>query len=199
MNQISRRKAVCVFCGAKPGNDPKYLRIATATGAQLAQRGFALVFGGGNVGLMGAVAAGALAAGGEVIGIIPQKLVDRELAHRGLSQLHIVADMATRKTLMIQTSDAFLSLPGGLGTLDELFEVLTLRQVGYHDKPSALLNVDGYYSKLIAAIDDFVAAGLVDPRERARLLVADTIDQALDLIANVLAEAQLAAAPTAAR
>jgi uncharacterized protein (TIGR00730 family) len=193
MNNASRRKAVCVFCGAKPGNDPKFLRIATDTGTQLAQRGFALVFGGGNVGLMGAVAAGALAAGGEVIGIIPQKLVDRELAHRGVSQLHIVADMATRKALMIQSSDAFLSLPGGLGTLDELFEVLTLRQVGYHDKPSALLNVDGYFCKLIAAIDDFVAAGLVDPRERARLLIANSVTQVLDLISN-----ELAAAPTAA-
>ena len=186
MDSKQRRKAICVFCGAKPGNDPKFVRIAHDTGTQLAQRGFALVFGGGNVGLMGAVANGALAAGGEVIGIIPQKLVERELAHRGISQLHVVSDMAVRKTMMVEISDAFLSLPGGLGTLDELFEVLTLRQIGYHDKPSALLNVDDYFSKLVAAIEGFVAAGLVDQRERDRLLVGDTVATALELIAQEL-------------
>lgn len=177
---MSDRKTICVFCGAKPGNDPKFIRVAQATGRELGRRGHRLAFGGGNVGLMGALADAALAAGGQVLGIIPHKLLEREMAHKGVSQMEIVADMATRKERMIAESDAFLSLPGGLGTLDELFEVLTLRQIGYHEKPSALLNLDGYFSELISALQGFANAGLIDRKELDRLLIGQTPAQALD-------------------
>lgn len=183
----ARHLAICVFCGAKPGNDPKYTRLAETVGRALAQRGHRLVYGGGNVGLMGALANGALSAGGQVTGIIPHKLLERELAHKGIQQMEVVPDMATRKDRMIAISDAFLSLPGGLGTLDEMFEVLTLRQIGYHNKPSALLNLDGYFSPLVAALHSFVASGLVDRREVDRLLVADDARVALDQLESASA------------
>ena len=137
------RKTICVFCGAKPGNDPGFLSLAFSIGQLIAIRGHRLAYGGGNVGLMGAVAGGALEAGGDVLGVIPEKLLAREMAHKGIQQMEIVTDMASRKDRMVAVSDGFLSLPGGLGTLDEMFEVLTLRQIGYHQKPSVLLNYEG--------------------------------------------------------
>lgn len=173
-------KSICVFCGGKSGNDPQFSALATEVGRAIALRGYRLVYGGGNVGLMGAVANGALAAGGQVLGIIPHKLLAREMAHTGIQKMDVVDDMATRKNRMLAVSDGFLSLPGGLGTLDELFEILTLRQIGYHEKPSVLLNHDGYYSELLRTLQGFVVKGLVDRRELDRLLVATGPAQALD-------------------
>ena len=173
-------KTICVFCGGKPGNDPQFSESARAIGAAIANRGHRLAYGGGNVGLRGAVADGALLAGGQVLGIIPHKLLVREMAHREIQQMEIVDDMAIRKNRMVEVSDGFLSLPGGLGTLDELFEVMTLRQIGYHDKPSVLFNLDGYYSELLQALQGFVEKGLVDRRELDRLLIATSVAQALD-------------------
>ena len=174
------RKTICVFCGAKPGNDPGFLSLAFSIGQLIAIRGHRLAYGGGNVGLMGAVAGGALEAGGDVLGVIPEKLLAREMAHKGIQQMEIVTDMASRKDRMVAVSDGFLSLPGGLGTLDEMFEVLTLRQIGYHQKPSVLLNYEGYYSELLAVLQGFARKGLVDRLEIDRLLVASTPTEALD-------------------
>lgn len=180
------RLAVCVFCGARSGNDPRWVNGAYDFGRALAARGWALVYGGGNVGLMGALADGALAGGGEVIGVIPHKLLERELAHRGLSRLEVVDDMAERKTRMIALSDAFVALPGGLGTLDELFEVLTLAQIGYHRKPSALFNQDGYWDPLLRACQAMVGAGFVGETDLAALHRSDTIEGTLALLAQAL-------------
>lgn len=183
MNRPSSRPAsIAVFCGARPGNDPKFMAVAEQTGRLIAGRGLRLVYGGGNVGLMGALANGALAAGGQVLGIIPTKLLERELAHKGIQEMDVVSDMATRKEHMVAAADAFLSLPGGLGTLDELFEVLTLRQIGYHQKPSALLDLDGYFSGLVQALHGFRSHGLIDSVELDRLLIATSPEHALDLL-----------------
>lgn len=172
--------AVCVFCGSKSGSDPRWSVLARAFGAALARRGWTLVYGGGRVGLMGTLADGALDAGGAVVGVIPHTLMKRELAHGGLSRLEVVTDMAVRKTRMIELSDAFVALPGGLGTLDELFEVLTLAQIGEHDKPVALLNAAGYWDPLLAACTAMVDAGFVHRRDVEAMGVADGTDAVLD-------------------
>lgn len=177
-------RSIGVFCGAKRGHDPKYLQAAQAAGRTLAERGLTLVYGGGHVGMMGAVADGALAAGGQVIGVIPQRLVDREQGHRGITRLEVVPDMAVRKERLIELSDAFVCLPGGLGTLDELFEVLTLRQIGYHDKPTGLYDQDGYFQPLVAACQAFAQAGFVDRLEVDRLVVGENFDRLLDTLAE---------------
>jgi uncharacterized protein (TIGR00730 family) len=173
-------RSLCVFCGARSGADARYAQVARETGAGIARRGWTLVFGGGHVGLMGATADAALAVGGTVVGIIPERLMAREAGHTGVTRLEVVPDMATRKDRMIAISDAFVVLPGGLGTLDELFEVLTLRQIGYHDKPTGILNLDGYYDGLLAALSGFARNGLVDPRELDRLIVEDAVERLLD-------------------
>ena len=139
---------VCVFCGSSAGRGNAYVDAAARTGTALAHRGYGIVYGGGRVGCMGALADAALAAGGEVIGVIPEALAAREVAHRGLSELHVVGSMHERKALMAAHADAFLILPGGFGTLEELFEVVTWHQLGYHRKPVALLDVDGYFAAL---------------------------------------------------
>lgn len=175
-------RSICVFCGAKPGHGPGFLALARETGRALAARGLTLVYGGGGVGLMGAMADAALTGGGEVIGIIPQRLVDREAGHRALTRLEIVPDMPTRKERMIELADAFISLPGGLGTLDEMFEVLTLRQLDLHRKPSGLLNAGGYFDPLVGALQSFVASGLVDRKETDRIHVEPTVDGLLDAV-----------------
>jgi len=173
-------RAVCVFCGAKDGEGPRFLQLARRTGTLLAARGATLVYGGGSVGMMGAMADAALAQGGQVVGIIPQVLMDREVGHRGLSRLEVVADMQVRKQRMIEVSDAFIALPGGLGTLDELFEVLTLRQLAQHAKPLVAVSDAGYFDALLAALQGFVAQGLVAARDLAALESVPTIEQALD-------------------
>jgi len=164
-------KRICVFCGSSPGHDPRYLEAARSMGRTLARRGLGLVYGGGSVGLMGAVADAALASGGEVVGVIPRVLQIRELAHRSLSTLHVVESMHERKALMAELSDGFVALPGGMGTLEELSEVLTWAQLGLHARPVGLLDVAGYYQPLAEFFDRAVGAGFLRPAHRALLLV----------------------------
>jgi uncharacterized protein (TIGR00730 family) len=141
--------SVCVYCGSRPGELPAYADAARALGTEIARRGWQLVYGGGRAGLMGEVADAALAGGASVVGVIPESLMGRELGHRGLTELHVVETMHERKTMMAERSDAFVALPGGIGTFEELFEVWTWRQLGYHVKPLGLLNVAGYYDALL--------------------------------------------------
>ena len=170
---------IAVFCGASPGVSPFYLEVAEALGRFLAREGVGVVYGGASVGLMGAMANAALAAGGEVVGVIPRALVDRELAHPGLSELRIVDSMHERKALMAALSDGFVALPGGTGTLEEIFEVWTWAQLGYHAKPCALLNAGGFYDHLIRFLDHAVAEGFTQPRYRDMLVVADSAEAVL--------------------
>ncbi|MBX3024033.1 TIGR00730 family Rossman fold protein [bacterium] len=166
-------RRVCVFCGSSPGNSPEFARAAERLGRALAEAGIGLVYGGASVGLMGRLADSALAAGGEVVGVIPRALVDREVAHHGLADLRVVGSMHERKALMADLADGFVALPGGLGTLDELFEILTWAQLALHAKPVGLLDVDGYFAPLLAFLDSAVAARFLAPAHRAMLLVAD--------------------------
>ena len=149
-------RSVCVYCGSNAGAKPAYTERAIALGNRLAKEGLALVYGGGNVGLMGIVADAALEAGGEVIGVIPEQLVEWEVAHKGVTRLEVVANMHERKARMFDIADGFVALPGGFGTLDEMFEMLTWRQLGIGDKPCAFLDVDGFYAPLIAMLDRMV-------------------------------------------
>ena len=168
-------KSVCVYCGSNPGSRPIYTERAIALGDRLARDGLALVYGGGNVGLMGVVADAVLAAGGEVIGVIPEQLVGMEVAHRGVTRLEIVANMHERKARMFDLSDGFVALPGGFGTLDEMFEMLTWRQLGIGNKPCAFLDVDGFYAPLVAMMDRMVAEGFVHAGQRRDLWHGDAI------------------------
>jgi len=165
-------RRVCVFCGSKAGRRPEYAAAAEAMGAALAAAGIDLVYGGGRVGLMGVVADAVLAAGGEVIGVIPDHMSDREIAHFGLTDLRIVSSMHERKALMYELSDGFAALPGGLGTLEELFEITTWSQLGLHAKPTGLLDVGGFYGPLVGFLDQLVSEGFVSPRHRRLLRVA---------------------------
>lgn len=171
--------SICVFCGSSLGNDPIYQQIAQATGLAIAQQGQTLVYGGGRSGLMGVVADSAIVAGGQVIGIIPQALVDRELAHTGLTELYVVNDMHERKTKMAELADAFVALPGGAGTMEEIFEQWTWNQLGIHQKPCAFLNVEGFYDGLIQTIQDSVDRGFSQARFVENLIVADNIGEIL--------------------
>ncbi|WP_242395149.1 LOG family protein [Anaeromyxobacter oryzisoli] len=173
-------RRICVFCGASGGRAPVHLEAAHAAGRTLARRGLALVYGGGSVGLMGAVADGALDAGGEVIGVIPRALQLRELAHPRLTSLHVVRSMHERKAKMAELADGFVALPGGLGTLEELAEILTWAQLGLHRKPCGLLDVAGYYQPLIAFLDHAVAEGFLRPEHRGELHVASDLAALLD-------------------
>ena len=161
---------LCVFCGSASGVRPAYLAAARELGRLLGERGAGLVYGGASVGLMGALADAALAAGAEVDGVIPRALVEREIAHAGLTRLHVVEGMHARKARMAELADAFVALPGGLGTLEELFEVWTWAQLGVHDKPLALLDVDGYFAPLLAFLAHAEAEGFVRPAHRAALV-----------------------------
>ena len=163
--------SICVYCASRPGRGPAHAAAARDTGTWIGRMGWQLVYGGGRAGLMGQVADAALAAGARVVGVIPQSLMERELGHTGLSELHVVQTMHERKRLMAERSDAFLALPGGIGTMEELFEVWTWRQLGYHDKPVGLLNTEGYYDKLLGFIADMADAGFVQPTQRALLQV----------------------------
>lgn len=163
--------SVCVFCASSPGREGRYLAAARNFGALLASSGRRLVYGGGRVGLMGALADGALAAGGTVVGVIPDMMVGRELAHGELSELQVVGSMHERKATMADLADGFVALPGGIGTLEELFEVWTWGQLGLHDKPCGLLDVDGYFGGLLAFLDHAGEAGFVGEETRHRLLV----------------------------
>jgi uncharacterized protein (TIGR00730 family) len=175
---------VCVFTGSSAGLRLEYRTAAAALGQAAAARGIGVVYGGAHVGLMGVLADAALGAGGEVVGVIPRGLVARELAHTGLTTLHVVESMHERKALMASLSDGFIALPGGWGTLDELFEILTWAQLGLHRKPCGLLNVRGYFDPLLSFLDHSVAEGFVRPESRRLLTVADAADRLLDLLAE---------------
>ena len=177
-------KRISVFCGSSAGHRLEYAAAARAMGEALARRGLGLVFGGGQVGLMGIVADACLAAGGDVIGVIPRGLARKELAHAGLKDMRVVESMHERKALMAELSDAFVALPGGFGTLEEFFEVLTWAQLGIHHKPCALLNVAGYFDPLLKLIEHSVDEGFVNPEHRRLLLQAPTADAVLDAIAQ---------------
>jgi uncharacterized protein (TIGR00730 family) len=159
-------RAICVFCGSNPGRRPDYMAGAADLARLLAERGIRIVYGGAHVGTMGALADAALAAGGEVIGVIPRHLVEAEVAHEGLSKLHVVSSMHERKALMAQLSDAFVALPGGLGTLEEFAEVTTWSQLGLHAKPTGLLNLLGYFDHLLRFLDHAVTERLIRPEHR---------------------------------
>jgi uncharacterized protein (TIGR00730 family) len=164
-------RSVCVFCGSSPGTEPAYRDNARALGRTLAENGVRLVYGGGHVGLMGVVADAALAAGGEVVGVIPKALLEREIAHSGLTDLRVVDSMHERKALMSDLSEGFVALPGGTGTLEEFFEVLTWAQLGEHRKPCGILNAAGYYDPLLSVFDHMVAKGFLSEGHRAMVLV----------------------------
>jgi len=165
-----------VFCGASPGRDPGYLALARSVGRGLAEHGIGVVYGGGRVGLMGALADAALAAGGEVTGVIPRRLVDRELAHPGLTELYVVDTLHERKAKMADVADGFIALPGGLGTLEELAEVASWAQLDLHTKPIGLLGRDGYWDPLMAWLDGAVEAGFISAHHRSLLQVDADLD-----------------------
>jgi uncharacterized protein (TIGR00730 family) len=183
-------RAVCVFCGSSAPADPRYRDAARALGALLARRGVDLVYGGGSVGLMGELADAALGHGGRVTGVIPAGLFAREVGHTGLTELHEVASMHERKQLMYDLSDAFIALPGGLGTLEELAEVATWSQLGLHSKPVVLLDVDGFWEPLVSQLDRMAGAGLLKPASRELIQRTRSAEEAL----GVLAAAQPAGA-----
>jgi uncharacterized protein (TIGR00730 family) len=168
-------KRLAVYCGSSMGADPAFAVLATALGEEMARRGIGLVYGGGHRGLMGVVADAVMDAGGEAYGVIPQALVDLEVAHTGLTELHIVGSMHERKAKMTELTDAFVAIPGGIGTLDELFEAWTWNALGYHAKPFALLNVSGFWDGMISFLDTVQTSGFMSPARRGQLLVADTI------------------------
>lgn len=167
-------KRICVYCGSNRGNGDNYTAAAKELGACLARRGKGLVYGGGKVGLMGVVADQVLAGGGEVIGVIPELLIDKDIAHPGLSELRIVGSLNERKALMAELADGFIALPGGFGTLDELTEMITWSQLGLHKKPCGLLNIQGFYDSLLSFMDHAAAEGFIKRDHRAIVLSSET-------------------------
>ena len=192
MSGISR---IVVFTGSAPGADPAYFEAAKAVGSAIARAGIGLVYGGGNVGLMGAVASAGREAGGEVIGVIPEALVGKEIAHDGLSRLEVVDDMHERKMRMAELSDAFVMLPGGAGTLEEFFEAWTWQQLGIHDKPIAIYDVNGFWQPLIAALAHSVDQGFIGSRFRDGLIIATDPEELLERIRTWQAPAAKWSAP----
>jgi uncharacterized protein (TIGR00730 family) len=185
MNPSNRpKRRIAVYCGSARGNDPAFLEEATALGNAIAAAGFGLVYGGASVGLMGAVADAALSAGAEVIGVLPEILSGKEIAHPGLTALELVPTMHERKARMAELADAFLILPGGYGTFDELMEVITWSQLGLHAKPCILINTSGYWNGLLTFLDSTVAAGFLKKENRQLLLVAATAAQAVNMFAD---------------
>ena len=175
---------LCVYAGSNTGSDPAYAAAARALGAELAGRGIGLVYGGGRVGLMGEVADAALGAGGEAIGVMPEALFDRELGHRGLTELRVVGSMHERKALMAELADGFVALPGGIGTLEELIEIMTWSQLGIHAKPCGVLDAAGFYAGLQGFLDHMVAEGFLHERHRAGLLADADANALLDRMAR---------------
>jgi len=176
--------SLCVFCGSNPGAAPAYAEAAADLGRVLAERGVSLVYGGGRVGLMGVLASSALACGGRVTGVIPEALATKELAHDGLTELRVVGSMHERKALMSELSDGFIALPGGIGTLDEWFEVWTWSQLGFQPKPCGILNVAGYYDHLLAFLDHMTAERFLSPPHRSMAIVEETPDLLIDRLAS---------------
>lgn len=171
--------SICVFCGSNPGNDPTIAEVATELGTAIGAGGHQLVYGGGRVGLMGTVADAVLAAGGEVVGVIPQALADREVAHTGLTELLVTDTMHTRKQAMCDEADGMIALPGGYGTLDEVIEILTWNQIGTIAKPVVFLEVNGYFDSLFRFFDECVGAGLIKPEHRGMAQRASSVAEAL--------------------
>lgn len=186
MRHIER---LAVYCGSAPGSQPVFAEAARATAKAMVGRGVDLVYGGGRLGLMGLIADSVLEGGGRVFGVIPKALVDLEVAHEGITQLHTVETMHERKAKMTDLADAFLALPGGIGTLDELFEAWSWNALGYHKKPFCLLNVDGYWDGMITFIDHATSSGFLSEQRRSQLLVAQTAGEALDLLDEAVAAA----------
>ena len=184
MGAVSPLNRVCVFCGSSFGGREAYAETARALGRELAGRGIGLVYGGGSVGLMGVVADAVLAAGGEVIGVIPRPLATKEIAHQGLADLRVVASMHERKALMAELADGFVALPGGLGTFDELFEAMTWAQLGLHEKPIAVLEVGGYFATFLALLDRATSERFVRPEHRALVIADDDPARVLDRMAS---------------
>jgi uncharacterized protein (TIGR00730 family) len=176
--------SLCVYCGSSSGKHPEYIEQARSFGTEMAHRGITLIYGGGKVGLMGAVADALLAAGGKVVGVIPRQLVEREVAHPGLTEMHVVETMHQRKTRMYELSDAFVALPGGFGTMDEMFEMLTWAQLGLHGYPCAFLDVRGYYAQLRAMMDHMVHEGFVRTEHRESIWFGDSMAQLFDWMAH---------------
>ena len=174
--------SLCVYCGSRAGNSPEFSALAREVGSWIAQRGGQLIYGGGHNGLMGIMADATLAGGGRVIGVIPKALVDKEFAHTGCTELHVVENMHERKRIMAEHADAFLALPGGIGTLEEFFEVWTWRQLGYHDKPVGLLNMNGFYDHLLAFLNSAVAAGFMNPWQMDLIRTGDNAPALLDAL-----------------
>jgi len=189
--------AVCVFCGSSTGTDPRYAAAAVELGREIARRGWTLVYGGGSVGLMGLLADAALETGGVVIGVIPRFLYEREVGHDDLTELEIVETLTERKVRMGDLADAFLTLPGGIGTMDEAFEALSWAQLGLEQKPNGLLNVAGYYDPLVAFLDRATADGFVKPKHRALLTVRDRAGELLDALHAAAADGAAGPAPRA--
>lgn len=169
-------KRLAVYCGSATPADPVYIECARMVGRELAQRGIGLVYGGGRLGLMGAVADACLEAGGEVIGVIPEALVGSEVAHRGCTELHVVPGMHERKRMFTDLSDGFITIPGGVGTMDELWEAISWAQLGYHEKPVGLLNVAGFYDQLVAFNRHMVDVGFIRPQHAGIMIVDDSLD-----------------------
>ncbi|MGQ2979207.1 MAG: TIGR00730 family Rossman fold protein [Polaromonas sp.] len=174
--------SLCVYCGSRPGVEPGFADTARAVGTWIGEHGGQLVYGGGRNGLMGIVADATLAAGGRVIGVIPKALVEKEWAHTGCTELHIVDTMHERKRIMAEHADAFLSLPGGIGTLEEFFEVWTWRQLGYHAKPVGLLDLNGYYTELLAFLASSVKSGFMSDWQMALIHVGAQVEPLLELL-----------------
>lgn len=172
-------RRICVYCGSNPGTDPAYVEAAEATGRLLAERGLGVVYGGGSVGLMGRLARATMAAGGEVIGVIPEFLDRIEISNRDITSLEVTGSMHERKARMAELSDAFLALPGGIGTFEEVFETMTWTQLGVHDKPVGLVDVAGFWSAAAALLDRAVADGFLSPEVRASVVVAPTAEEVL--------------------
>ena len=183
-------ESVCVFCGSRAGRRPIYGQAAEALGRALARAGIRVIYGGGHVGLMGQLADAMMAAGGEVVGMIPERLLEREVGHRTISSLIVTSDMFDRKSRMIEDADAFLILPGGLGTFDELLEVVTLRQLGYHSKPIILIDLDGYFAVWATLVDQVVDEGFAAADAPGLFQIVQGIDGALDALALEPAEVE---------
>ena len=177
-------RAICVYCGSNPGSSPAFTEAARKFGGELARRGITLVYGGGKTGMMGAVAEGALSEGGKVIGVIPVALVERELAHHGVTELRIVSSMHERKVMMADLSDAFVAMPGGIGTLEEIFEVFTWTQLGIHAKPCGFLDVEDYYQPLIAFLENVVASEFLHAEHLGALIVDTDQERLLERLAS---------------
>lgn len=183
---MKKIKSICVFCGSSPGSDPAYTEAARNLGRLMGQQGITLVYGGSNIGLMRSIADAAIAAGGHVVGVMPQGLIDREVAYTELKEFHVVQSMSIRKEKMAELSDAFIAMPGGIGTLDEIFEVMSWNQLEIMDKPMALLNTAGYYDHLVKFLDYTVDQRFVRPEHRKNLLVNADAEQLLLDIENYI-------------